>query len=146
MTAEQAENAVYRIARDHFPEIDSGRLRISFAKKKDYYMALIWHLYYYRLSIDAQALKFSDLAFGGCVAHELSHILILKRLGFFARIKQWKSRDSASEERAADLLAMERGFGKALLAFHQEHNKKYRSYNGDEGLTKREIKKLLNKK
>lgn len=46
-------------------------------------------------------------------------------------------------ERRADMLVVERGLGTDLLQFHKEHNREYKPYRANEGLTTGEIRKLL---
>lgn len=41
------------------------------------------------------------------------------------------------------MVVIEKGLGHELLQFHREHEKKYKKYKASEGLTKNEIKSIL---
>ena len=139
MSETKAENIIYTTASDYFPEIKVSRLRVDFVKGKDYYMAVAI-LFLYHLKIDKLSLKLSKSAFRGCVGHELAHIVLHQKTNIFKRIF---TGNETREERETDLLVIEKGLGPDLLQFHIEHNKKFKSYKADEGLTKKEIKKIL---
>jgi hypothetical protein len=130
-----------------FPELGHKRIRYRFVAGRhfDYYMAVRWVVFEYRIYLEKEILQFSSEAFTGCMAHELAHII--KSIKKPLLVDFWefltRSKNENSEERDADILVVERGLGKALLQFHQEHGKNYKSYIASEGLTKREIKKLL---
>ncbi|MYY43932.1 hypothetical protein [Elizabethkingia anophelis] len=144
MNKETAYHLVRETLESHFPEIKRKSIRISFSRGSDFYMAIQWIFFYYHLTIDHSALKFSDVAFKGCSGHELSHVLQMKQKGFVRNIiSAFQKINSTTEEREADLLTVKKGLGHHLLQFHIEHNKKYKSYKKSEGLTRQEIKKLL---
>ena len=120
-----------------FPAINTRRTRVIFVRKKDYYMAVSFAPFSYRIMVDGTILRFSEIAFKGCLAHELCHILMVQRLSAFKRIKYFLfSGETEDEERLVDTMAVEMGFGPELLRFHEEHNKIYKPYKAKEGLTK----------
>ena len=144
ITEETALTLGRELLANHFPEIKVGRVKFEFVKKQDYYMAVaILHHYY--IKIDKSALKFSEKAFIGCLAHELAHIVIASKRNFLRKLIGLfiQSFGETKEERSADLIVVNKGLGEELLQFHAEHNKKYKAYKPNEGLTKKEIKNLL---
>ena len=150
LTQNEAIQIAKTVIANNFPELASKRIKYVFVAGKEhgYYMAVQWLIIGYRIYIEKRILKFSPEAFTGCLAHELAHLVLDSRESLWGRlwaIATGKSSDETAEERNADLLAIDRGFGKALLQFHQEHDKKYVAYNASEGMTKREIKKMLKK-
>ena len=46
-------------------------------------------------------------------------------------------------ERVIDQLAVDMGYGQHLLEFLKYHDKKYRKYNKEDGLTRKELVKQL---
>jgi hypothetical protein len=149
MNQETAKTVINKVLCTNFKSLSNTRIKLVFDKGSDYYMAVQWKLFYYILFIDAEILRFSEPAFKGCLSHELIHILQMEQLNLFKRIKSHFNRQSqtekAEEERRTDLLVIQHGLGKELLQFHEEHNRKYKSYKRHEGLTKFEIKKILRK-
>jgi hypothetical protein len=144
MKEKDAVETIQQVLQERFPELRQTPLKILFTKKADYYMAISWRIFRYHLYIDQEILLGSRSAFTGCLAHELAHIVLSKQKGFFWKLASvFLIGENAAEERAADHLAIVRGLGEDLLQFHREHNRKYKSYRSDEGLTKHEIKKLL---
>jgi hypothetical protein len=132
---------------DNFPELKAKRIKFSFVsgKEYDFYMAVKYVLFDPRIIIEREILTFSKSAFSGCLGHELAHIVIDSKKSIFRRLLNVfiGDSDSSTEERLADLLSIERGLGDALIQFHTEHEKDYKRYKPSEGLTKREIKKIL---
>ena len=132
---------------DNFPELKSKRIKYSFVSGKgyDFYMAVKYVLFDPRIIIEREILAFSKNAFSGCLAHELAHIVIDLKKSIFRRLLDVfiGASESPSEERQADLLTIERGLGNTLIQFHKEHEKDYKRYKPSEGLTRREIKKIL---
>lgn len=144
MESSKVNNFVIETIAKYFPEIKKGEVKIHYIYKSDFYMAMSWWITHYVLVIDKSTLKFSESAFKGCLAHELSHIIDFKKSNIITRFKKaFASTENTEEERAADLEVINRGLGKELLQFHEEHNKLYKSYKETEGLTKREIKRIL---
>lgn len=95
---------------------------IRYVSKKDYYMAMAGNspIPIIILSIDQSARKLGEEAIVGLLAHEFGH--------FFT-----------SDEREADERALKAGFQKNLVAFHRAHNRKYKAFKSDEGMTLKEI-------
>lgn len=72
MQQSEAIKLVREMIKHHFQEAGKG-VHIRFVKKKDFYMAVNWNILGYRLFIDKAALNFTEPAFKGCLAHELSY-------------------------------------------------------------------------
>lgn len=95
--------------------------------------------------IEKEILQFSSKAFKGCLAHEFAHIVIddnkpvVQSFKEFINYKAYKSVD----ERNADMLVIQRGFGENLYQFHVEHNKDYKAFKKNDGLTKKEVHSIL---
>jgi hypothetical protein len=140
MTQSEALQIIHQTVSEYFPEIKSDALTIKFVKNKDYYMA-VNSIFLHQIFIDKSALKLSMQAFRGCLAHELAHIVLTPKRGFFQNLLSVFN--DTKEERETDLFVIERGLGFDLLQFHKEHNKIYKSYKADEGLTKKEIIAIL---
>jgi hypothetical protein len=91
------------------------------------------------------AFQFSTDAFRGCLAHELSHIVLEIKKNLLVDFWQFLThrRNESELERQTDMLVVERGLGRQLLLFHKEHGKKYKSYKSCQDLTKGEIRQRL---
>lgn len=115
---------------------------IKIVSKSDFYMAVRKKKRgYYNLYIDNSIAKLQDEVIIGLMAHELSHVVYDVKLSFFEKIINIIS--SVNEEREADLMAINHGFGLELLAFHKWHNSKFKKYKKHEGLTTKEIKRAI---
>jgi hypothetical protein len=147
MDQEKAKAVINNVICTNFKVLANTRIMFVFVRGSDYYMAVQSKIFYYSLFIDAEILNFSEPAFKGCLGHELVHILEMEKLNVFKRLKEiftLKSKaEHEEEERKTDLLVIQHGLGKELLRFHEEHNREYKSYKKNEGLTKWEIKKIL---
>ena len=146
ISQQEAVQIAKTLISNNFPELQSKRINYVFVsgKKHDYYMAVLWLIFSYRVLIEKEVLKFSRQAFTGCLAHEFAHLVIEAKKSFFRRL--WEplaGTRKEGEERSADMLAIERGCGEAVLQFNKEHEKEYEAYVASEGMTKREIKKML---
>lgn len=130
----------------YFPELKGKRLDFAFVSGKDYYMAAAKGIFCHRIYIDSVVLAFSVKAFKGCLAHEFAHVVALSKVSYIKAYMQPQDQKSiAMEERAADTLVIERGLGPELLQFHREHKVDHVPYLSNEGLTTKEIKKMLKK-
>jgi len=121
---------------NNFPELKRKIIFIQYRSGKKhnyYYMRVRWFLGVYIIQANKEILTFSKAAIKACMAHELAHIVIGTHL----------VKSKTEIERDADTLVLKRGLGKELLQFHNDHNKTYKSYKADDGLTKREIKLFL---
>lgn len=88
------------------------------------------------------------LAMTGVLAHELMYMEVARgfhwliqlfnifAVGFSARLR-------AAEERRIDTLVVKRGYGAELLASCTYHDRYYKAYGDSDGLTIREISKLM---
>ncbi|WP_199119903.1 hypothetical protein [Pedobacter sp. ASV28] len=150
MTQSQAIHIAHSLLVDSFPEISHRRIRFLFVEGSqfDFYMATAKTLFGYRIEVESEILQFSEEAFSACLAHEYAHITLDGKSSFPKRLMWflgWVQEDM-EEERQADLLIVQKGLGKSLMAFHRQHDKKYEAFNKKEGLSKKEIRKLLKKK
>jgi len=82
---DKASHIVSTTIATHFPELAGKKIIVSFVKNKDYYMACAWRFSGYILRIDTAILEFSDLAFKGCLAHELAHLFDLSSSNIISR-------------------------------------------------------------
>lgn len=99
-------------------------------EKQDYYAAYkkidLFLFSIHLIAIDAYFFRFSKKAQKAILLHEIAH-------------------SKFDEERACDTFVVEAGFGKSLLLFHQEHEAMgFKKYKKSEGLTKKEIQKMIN--
>ena len=88
------------------------------------------------IHIHKSALKMPEAAFIGCLAHELEHIadIYASKVYFGA---------PSTSEREIDSRVIQRGLGEELLALVTHHDSIYEKYEKEDGLTKKEIKKIL---
>ncbi len=100
-----------------------------------------------KILVSTDCSKLNNEALIGVLAHELVHVLeyqespikdFLRR--FLYNIPYYRTKI----ERRIDLEVIHRGFGEYLLKFLEYHDKHYKRYNETDGLTKKEVKKLLN--
>jgi len=129
-----------------FPELASKSIKYLFVSGKDhhYYMATK-RLFGCTIFIENEIRQFSPKAFKGCLAHEFAHIVIDDNksvLQFFKEFINYEAHKSL-DERNADMLVIQRGFGENLYQFHVEHNKDYKAFKKNDGLTKKEVQSIL---
>ncbi len=125
-----------------FPELKWYFINLHLSKSSDFFMATRGIFILHQIIIDKELKKCSDEIIIGCFAHELSHIL---KDSLFDTIKMAHNEKYLIErERENDLEVIRRGFGSELLKFIQYHNSKYKNYKKEDGLTEKEIKKLIN--
>lgn len=133
-----------------FPELDKVDITVKVKKKTDYLMAITSNPIKKNaiLKIDWFLRKASEEALKGCLAHELIHIGDDIKNGVFGFIiNAVKNRHfNASLERKVDLEVINRGLGNELLEFQKFHDKYFEKYNESDGLTKKEIKRILAEK
>lgn len=78
ITKGKAFDILDELLRRNFPEIKKRNLKLAFVKKQDYYMVVSWCITHFRIAIDNEIRKFSDVAFAGCLAYELAHVCDLQ--------------------------------------------------------------------
>jgi hypothetical protein len=129
-----------RLIKNSFPELRYHIIMLRFIKTKHFFMATSGFLFIHIIFIDKRLKKCTDDVVTGIMAHELVHI---------SQDSFWKDllyRKSITDmERATDMQVIKRGYGKQLLAFIQYHNKIYKKYKKADGLTEKEIIKILKK-
>lgn len=128
---------------------------VRIVRDSDAYMTyqLIFPLPVVVIEVDEDCRLFSDDALLGLVAHELAHHCVLidniKTLAkniMFGRFHDAIEIITLNIERIADILAVNLGYSKQLIKFHEEHNKTYRKYKKQDGLTLKELRKYGNQK
>ncbi|GEO04495.1 hypothetical protein AAE02nite_21590 [Adhaeribacter aerolatus] len=137
-----------------FRDLALYRIKVKKAgKKNDFFLAVqIKANKEAVLLVDKACRKFPDKVLTGLVAHELAHIVQARQCKFYLL---WKIRDILSllsakleslEERDADKIGIQRGYGEEILALAKYLRKHYKSYTTEEALTIEEIKALYYQK
>ncbi len=139
-----------KLIRRSFPELYGLPINIYFKNIPDEFMGYGVYKGEFFINITRTILSAKKKVFVGCLSHELAHILIdLSMDDFERKIDEFLYKNSRLyrrfDERRTDRLAIERGFGKELLAF-SEWALKYRDDDSQEGLTIPEIKKFMKKR
>lgn len=127
-----------------FPEISFAKVTIEIVKEDSFFMASYKNILY----ISGDCKKLSDSAFNGVLSHELIHIIEYIKYPFWSSIKNLLYTIPSFEtyfERNTDKEVLRRGYGENLLEFIKYHDKHYKKYNSKDGLTQKELKKILNK-
>ena len=99
--------------------------------------------------VDKSLKKAPEKVVKGGLAHEAAHIYRDYKRNVFSRaldsvryavdIKKQETRN----EREADMLVVKRGYGEELLAFLKYHDKRRKKHKKKDGLTVKELKKIL---
>lgn len=127
----------------------------------------------YYIDVDTEMKKATEDELYGGMAHELAHIAMDEQKNFVTRlitdtiynlgtkykkgdkkmnpVNRWLNRNVyhrcygyvTSDERKTDMLVVERGAGEKLLAFLKFHDKHFKEYKHDEGLTVTELQQIL---
>ena len=131
------------IVDNSFPKLKRVSIHVEILKTDDY-MAATAYMYPFpiaKIKISKSDFnKMSSEAFTGLIIHELCHIEDDLNLG----VKSIFSLNQQSKtERRVDMMVIEKGYGKNLLALMKYHNKHYEKYDKEDGLTRNEIEQLL---
>jgi len=141
---------VFKDVKKSFPEINSG----LFPSSKNSFMLsspISGKIYYNKKILEQK--KFSATALKGALAHELSHQIHYKNKSLIYRLlfglryrKNRKFKEFAEKE--ADRIAIERGFGKELIALWNEYKlqlgkERFETRIKPFHLSEKEIKKLM---
>lgn len=123
-------------------------ISVEYVKSKDAYFSYERNERKYHIEADKKMKKAPLEVVEGGLAHELAHIERDSKLGFFERREDIRKYNDSAEyrkedERETDMLVIQKGYGKQLLEFIKYHNKRRRKYKKKDGLTKKEIKKLI---
>lgn len=125
-----------------FKNVNRKLISLEIKKVDSYFMATINN----KILVSTDCSKLNKKALIGVLAHELVHVLeyqksprkdLLRR--FLYNIPSYRT----ELERSIDLEVIQRGFGECLLEFLEYHDKHYKKYNETDGLTKKEVTKLL---
>ncbi len=141
-----------QIVREAFPELSEVKIELHFEKSDDELMGygeLRGRGYY--IDVDKVMRKAPLLAVEGGLAHELAHILVDFKMDpisrFFDQLSYERDKEyQTNDERKTDLLVVERGYGPQLLRYVRFHDKRYKHYAEEDGLTAKELKTLLRNK
>lgn len=100
----------------------------------------IWFFTGWKIEVHKSVLKMPLPELTACMAHELEHIYtqVAKAKNWFHIPKQ--------NEREIDRWVIERGLGNELLLLAVYHDKRYKKYTKDDGLTVKEIRQILQHK
>lgn len=135
---------------NHFPTLKKEKIYFLFHKEKDSFAYTIGLPYIgYRLYFSKKDYKkMTSNQIKGVLSHELSHIIYDKKRGllitYFGNIfYRFNSKSLTKEERKVDKIAIEHGCAKYLIDFYTYHDKKYKKYKKKDGLTKKEIRKII---
>lgn len=129
-----------------FPELEKKKVKIRIVKGKDYWMAAIPGC----ILVDYSMRKIkNDKVLTGLIAHEVSHLFFLSRhnvlITFFQNlITHFVQSRQVKEERMVDRETIDRGFGHEFYAFLKYHDKRYEDITEQDGLTRKEVKSILN--
>lgn len=136
---------------NYFQELKRVSIYFKLTKQKDSFASMIqlpfknYIIYFSKKDYD----KMNSNQIKGVLAHELAHIYDNEKRGFFKSLKEtitylfFDRSKLAVMERRVDMIAIDKGCGEYLLSFMKYHDKRYKKYNKNDGLTKKEIKKLI---
>jgi hypothetical protein len=128
------EKQIQKIKNKSFPYLKNHKIII---KKKSSYGIRVIYLYFFSLYVIGKGAE-KGLTKGG-LAHELSHIEVFKKWGFWKTaclsfLQYFSKKIRMKIERSADLLAIKRGYGKEL----------YKTRKKSYSKVPKRVKKLLN--
>jgi uncharacterized hydantoinase/oxoprolinase family protein len=125
----------------YFPELKDVFITFKKVSKTDYFASVSGSRNNYHINYHRKLLKGSKAAIKGCLAHELQHIVEFRKHSLIRRLIN--RLQTSKTERRIDTAVVSRGLGKELLAFQRFHDKYYEPYDESDGLTRKEIKRLL---
>ena len=139
------------LIRTGFRELRFMNVSIDYSNSPDYYFAVEGKWRSHHIEVDESLRNVSNLVLEGGIAHELGHLIRDYQTNPLKRLLGGEPNENDPDyerydERATDMLVIERGFGSQLLAFVQYHNKRRKKYKKEDGLTEKEIKSVLSGK
>ncbi|SUX48720.1 hypothetical protein [Chryseobacterium indoltheticum] len=135
-------SAIDFLIENSFTNINRKLISLEIKKNDSYFMATINN----KILVSTDCSNLNKKALIGVLAHELVHMSeyqkspikdLLRR--FLYNIPFYRTK----LERNIDLEVIQRGLGEYLLEFLEYHDKHYKKYNKTDGLTKKEVTKLL---
>jgi beta-lactamase regulating signal transducer with metallopeptidase domain len=115
---------VNQLVKKSFPELNNERIKIIlFSNFKNSAAAV--DLMYYKIILVNSKKRYTDSALKGLFAHELSHFSIITNMNFFDKLSYFlfwtfSKKIKSDFERKADILAIEKGYAKDLIALKNE--------------------------
>ncbi len=145
------DHYISKIVNDGFPELKNITITAKYKKLKNSFMQVEYESeteYIIQIDTSLEGVN-KDIMLGG-IAHEIAHVFRNVCSNFLGTIisgvmYRISSKYRTRDERETDLLVVERGFGKQLLAFLKYNDKYYYAYTESDGLTVKELKKILAK-
>jgi len=155
------EEIVGGIVSNGFPELSGLAITIEYRKLKGAYGD--WKkvsVSEYHIRVDKSLKKAPEKVVYGLVAHEIAHVYrknssrygsLITLINAFKKskkkgLKKVFKKCATEYERDVDRLVVERGYGPYLLAFVEYPNKRRKKYKKKDGLTARELRKMLKRK
>ncbi|MBI4170961.1 MAG: hypothetical protein HY514_04650 [Candidatus Aenigmarchaeota archaeon] len=137
-----------RLLKEGFPDLLDEDISVKYARCKPYFDYDGSSKKGYRIRACLEMRRAPLQAVEGGLAHELCHIATEKFLGKKQRKQDVKlnkksKRYRTLDERDTDLRVILRGYGRQLLALLQYAERKGDTYHKDDGLSAREVEKLL---
>lgn len=136
----------------HFKELKSVLITIEKEKSNDSIAAVSMQVYkkQFVIFIDNDFSKLSINAKQACLVHELCHIRDFMRRNIFSILYDTIMCDISKKyltkiERNIDMQCVELGYAQGLLELVKFHDNIYENYDEKDGLTKKELKKILKK-
>ena len=146
-------NQLQYLLDNHFQSLKNENIKFVLNKQKDSFAYKEgFRLIGYTISFSKKDYKqMTTDQIRGVLSHELSHILHEINQGsittYFNNILYMLSaKFKTKEERIVDKLVIDRGCGRYLLELIKYNDKHYDKYTESDGLTKKEVKKILKSK
>jgi hypothetical protein len=132
------------VLKNHFyKELVNYNIRYHIKKDKTLHFGVIHNPVYAEIFIDTKILKAPDEVIAGGLAHEFSHITRDNNLLTGLKDILYTNKLRPNDERMTDLDVINRGLGPELYALTKYIDKRYKSIKHEEGLTKKEIRRIL---
>lgn len=155
ITLNTLDKFLREIILEGFPELGSVKVRIAFSSDSDPENTPFGELNvkgfffkrHYKIVIDESLGMAKYDVLKGVIAHEIGHIYDDVHRNLFREICQilqmGLGKYVTKTEREVDMLVVKRGFGEQLYAFLKYADRRRHAYEKEDGLTLKEVKKLL---
>ena len=142
---------IHEIVNNGFHEVRDAHIISFYTVSSDHYLeSEKKNRYLYEISVDRSLMEVPKEVIVGGLAHEIAHISMELRRNFIINtidtLLCMVPFYSTFDERRTDRLVIQRGFGSELLSFIEYCNETRENYNRLDGLTEKEIRKILEKK
>lgn len=125
MTPSEIRDLVKSTKKEVFPRIKSVFVVFRY-RKSDFFMSVVDFPLLAIIFVHKSVFQMNQLAIKGCILHELAHVAYPKL-----------------DERNIDRKVVELGYAKELYELVKHHDSERKAYTKEDGLTKRELKKLV---